>query len=270
MAQIETSRILRVSGHNEIIQSPLPKTPEQLMFKYTLLEKRLDDLWTKKIIGKKGIPKIINESVEDLFKRSIPSHISLDQVTNEYLLPLLDIHNKTYADHSRRVAKMTYNLAFDYGLKNPENAFTQKELTDLYYSALLHDIGKIVIPNSILDSQNGQRGIRDIEITRDHTHFTGYILSLIPQTRHLAYISALHHERQKGNGYYKVDPNDISPLSQFITMADYFDAITNDRIYQGSETTEEAYIKMVNQVQLFIPLVLKHLQKSESFFEKLK
>jgi HD-GYP domain-containing protein (c-di-GMP phosphodiesterase class II) len=269
MTPFESKRFLILPSPCDNLTPPQsPRTPEQLRMRYFQLEQNLDELWSMKKHPFGKIPKGINDNVKGAFQDSIPNYITLNQVAYQYLLPLFDQHNKIYADHSRRTAGIAHGLVFDYGLKNPDQAFTLKQLRDLYYAALLHDIGKIIIPNSILDSSNG-RSQKEVQIARHHVHFTRLILSLIPQTRHLASIGSFHHERADGKGYYRTHPHDIPLSVQFIILADYFDSITQNRVYHCAESGSQAHSQMLKETGLLIPAILDYIDHGKNVFEML-
>jgi HD-GYP domain-containing protein (c-di-GMP phosphodiesterase class II) len=100
--------------------------------------------------------------------------------------------------------------------------------------ALLHDIGKLGVSNSVLDKP-GKLDNHEWEAVRAHASFTETILSRIDAFSELARVAGAHHERLDGKGYPRglLGP-DISHETRIITCADIFDAITATRPYRGA------------------------------------
>ena len=142
--------------------------------------------------------------------------------------------------HSERVA----GLATAIGEKL---LMEEKELTNLRVSALLHDVGKIAIPESIIDKP-ARLSDEEMEIMRQHPERGAMIVENIPGYKKIRLAILHHHERWDGNGY----PNRISgveiPLhSRIIAIADVFDAITSDRPYRKGLAIEQALMQIESQ-----------------------
>ena len=142
--------------------------------------------------------------------------------------------------HSERVA----GLATAIGEKL---LMEDKELTDLRVSALLHDVGKIAIPESIIDKPT-RLSDNEMEVMRQHPERGAMIVENIPGYKKIRLAILHHHERWDGNGY----PNRISgveiPLhSRIIAIADVFDAITSDRPYRKGFAIEQALMQIESQ-----------------------
>jgi HD-GYP domain-containing protein (c-di-GMP phosphodiesterase class II) len=100
--------------------------------------------------------------------------------------------------------------------------------------ALLHDIGKLGVSNSILDKP-GQLDREEWAEMRRHAQYTEEILSRIDAFSELAIVAGAHHERLDGAGYPRgLKADDIALETRIITIADIFDAITADRPYRGA------------------------------------
>ena len=128
--------------------------------------------------------------------------------------------------HSERVALYTDMIAEAMGM-TPERRRWLKR------GALLHDVGKLGVSNSVLDKA-GKLDTDEWLAVQMHAGFTEKILSRIDAFAELAVVAAAHHERLDGKGYPRglVDA-DISLETRIITTADIFDAITADRPYRG-------------------------------------
>ena len=105
---------------------------------------------------------------------------------------------------------------------------------------MLHDIGKLGIPNTILDKP-GKLDDEEFARIRLHPAFTESILAGIPAFAGFATIAAAHHERLDGRGYHRGIPAGDLPLgARILAVADVFEAMTADRPYRGPMAPEEA------------------------------
>jgi len=143
------------------------------------------------------------------------------------LTEALDAKHKLTAGHSNRVTEYSLFLAAKANLG--------EDLIDvLKYSALLHDLGKIAVPDQIL-TKDGRFTPRELEVMKSHPFWTGKILSRMHLPRNLIKvpeIAASHHERIDGRGYPQGLANGAIPyLAKIIAVADVFDALSSRRDY---------------------------------------
>jgi HD-GYP domain-containing protein (c-di-GMP phosphodiesterase class II) len=139
---------------------------------------------------------------------------------------VVDSKSPFTSGHSERVAFYTDMVAETMGL-SPERRRWLKR------GALLHDVGKLGVSNSVLDKP-GKLDAEEWEAIKRHAAYTEAILSRVKAFSELARVAAAHHERLDGGGYprgLKADQIDIA--TRIITVADIFDAITADRPYRG-------------------------------------
>ena len=128
--------------------------------------------------------------------------------------------------HSERVADYTRMLAKKMGISNAQ----QK---DLYYTALLHDIGKIGIPNEILNKPT-RLTKEEFETIRNHTVYGDQILGRLMSIPSIAIAARSHHERYDGTGYPDGLKGEEIPLAaRIVAVADSYDAMTSVRTYSG-------------------------------------
>ena len=136
----------------------------------------------------------------------------------------IDAKDKSTNGHSRRVAQYTVEIGKMEGLSTDE-------LRELYYAALLHDIGKIAIPDNIL---NKPSKLTDEEygVIKSHTSRGANILNQIKNQR-LADGAHYHHERYDGKGYpEKLAGEAIPAYGRMIAVADVVDAMYSQRVYK--------------------------------------
>jgi putative nucleotidyltransferase with HDIG domain len=117
--------------------------------------------------------------------------------------------------------------------------FGAEALRDLRRAALLHDIGKLGVSNSILDKP---ARLTDLETTqvRQHPHFTQRILQRVRAFQGIVEVASSHHERLDGSGYHRgLDGSDLCPLSRALAVADICEALTADRPYRAGLPWEQ-------------------------------
>jgi len=139
----------------------------------------------------------------------------------------VDAKDPYTSNHSRNVAAYVMSLTGRLRLSDRETNW-------LHNAALLHDIGKIGIPESILNKAGGLSD-GELEVIRKHPDM-GYRI-LKPVTAFGGFIDAVryHHERFDGRGYpHGLSGERIPFLARILTIADAFDAITSDRVYRPS------------------------------------
>ena len=108
-----------------------------------------------------------------------------------------------------------------------------KALTDVYWAARLHDVGKVVVPRAVL-KREGSLKPEEFEVIRKHAQAGADIISQAsPELRGVALLVLHHHERWDGNGYPTGRREHDIPLgSRVIAVADAFEALTADRPYR--------------------------------------
>ncbi len=128
--------------------------------------------------------------------------------------------------HSIRVGSYSRKIGEALGL--PE-----EEVNNLYYAALLHDVGKIGIPDAIL-LKPGRLDTTELAVMHTHAHVGGDILADFNQVPGIVNIVRHHHERFDGKGYPdKLVGTEIPYFSRIICLADSFDAMTSARCYHS-------------------------------------
>ncbi len=110
----------------------------------------------------------------------------------------------------------------------------------LHRAALLHDLGKLRVPNSILDKP-GKLDSTEWQIMQEHSALTRTILRRIPQYRELADIAGAHHEKLDGTGYPdRLQASDLPLEARILAVADIYGALTEDRPYRPGFSREQA------------------------------
>ena len=154
------------------------------------------------------------------------------------LVKALEYYDPYTRGHSERVARLAAELAEIAGLP-------KETIKKIYWAALVHDIGKIYIPQSIL---NKPGKLTDDEYEKVKIHpVKGYeILKETEGLEEIAVIVLYHHERCDGTGYPKGLKCDEIPIeSRIIAIADAFDAMTSARAYRDPLTVDEAIVELL-------------------------
>lgn len=160
----------------------------------------------------------------------------LEKVTLNSIMVIantIDAKDKYTSGHSVRVADYSEAIAKKMGLSD-------KEISNIHYISLLHDIGKIGIPDSILNKATKLTD-EEYEIIKKHTTIGGEILRDIHMIPFVEEGALYHHERYDGTGYPKgLKGEEIPIIARILCIADSYDAITSDRIYRKKKSKEEA------------------------------
>lgn len=153
----------------------------------------------------------------------------------EALSTAIEFRSGESGEHVRRIRDITAILLRDTELGD---GMTQEEIDQIGLAAVMHDVGKIAIPDAILNKP-GRLTAEEFEIMKTHTTQGSILLSHIPQMReHAAYtyaydIALHHHERWDGRGYPEgLKGDDISIWAQIVSIADVYDALVSKRVYK--------------------------------------
>lgn len=149
------------------------------------------------------------------------------------LVDIIEQRDSYTAGHTNRVAEYATKIAKAMN-------YSEEEVNLLYRACMLHDIGKISTPDSIL-LKPGHLTRLEFDIIREHVTSSYELLRKVDIYHEIAEIVRHHHERYDGKGYPQQLAGDAIPmLSQVMSVADAFDAMTTDRIYRGRKTVTEA------------------------------
>jgi putative nucleotidyltransferase with HDIG domain len=165
-------------------------------------------------------------AIEDL-------HASDIDLICEAFADVVDAKSSFTFHHSLGVTEAAERIAGALGLSPDRRKLVRR-------AALLHDIGKLRVPNSILDKQ-GKLDATEWRIMQEHPRLTREILSRIGAFQELAAIAGAHHEKLDGSGYPDhAKARDLPIEARIITVADIFAAMTEDRPYREGMPTEKA------------------------------
>lgn len=148
----------------------------------------------------------------------------------EAFADVVDVKSSFTGRHSTGVTMVAEGLAKRLGL-------SEDEVQVIRRAALLHDLGKMSVPNSILDKP-GKLDSSEWETVRLHPYYTQRILEQVNAFQQLALIAGAHHEHLDGSGYHRgLRRQDIPLGARVLAVADRFHAMSEDRPYRsGMET----------------------------------
>ncbi|MDO5155907.1 MAG: diguanylate cyclase, partial [Eubacteriales bacterium] len=155
-----------------------------------------------------------NQEIQDMAIQTIATIANTIDAKDEYT-----------RGHSKRVAEYSVAIAKEIGM-------SAEEINNLRSIALLHDIGKIGVPDSVLNKP-GRLTADEYDLMKQHTVMGSEILKDIKMFHGIDIGARYHHERYDGNGYpEKKVGEEIPQIARIIAVADAFDAMTSNRVYR--------------------------------------
>lgn len=152
---------------------------------------------------------------------------------------IIDFRSRFTATHSSGVAAAASLLSRIFGL-------TEMETGLMEVAGNLHDIGKLAIPNAILDKP-GKLTKEEMAVMKSHTYYTYSVINTIGGLQQIAEWAAYHHERLDGSGYpFHCNADELSTGARILGVADIFTALAEDRPYRKG-MSKEAMISIIKQ-----------------------
>jgi putative nucleotidyltransferase with HDIG domain len=187
------------------------------------------------------------------------------------LAKALEARDDDTASHSLNVTKYAMLLGRELGL-------TEEEMRILGQGAMLHDLGKIGIPDEIL-KKPGNLDAVEFERIKEHPRLTSEILAPLETSNHYSSIARSHHERWDGQGYPDgLNGEDIPLLARIVAVADAWDAMTSNRVYRAGMNDQAALAILEKEkdwgqwdpylIDEFIKIIIRENESSYSIFEK--
>ena len=211
----------QVKGVLEVMhRSPLAPDPDWLGFLETLAEQ--------------AAIAIDNAQLFDGLQRSNTELLLAYDITIEGWSRALDLRDRETEGHTQRVTDLTLQLAAAVGL-------SQAELVHVRRGALLHDIGKMAVPDSIL-LKPGPLTDEEWVTMRKHPQYAYDLLAPIAFLRPALDIPYCHHEKWDGTGYPRGLKGEAIPqAARIFAVVDVWDALCSDRPYRKAWSMEKAY-----------------------------
>ena len=180
----------------------------------------------------------ITESQYTKYKTIHEHDLNMISESIETFTGFIDAKDPYTNGHSKRVAQYTRLIAEEMGIEG-------EELDKVYYVALLHDCGKIGVPDNIL-GKPGRLTDEEFEIIKSHTTRGSEILSHFKSLPDVDEGARYHHERYDGKGYPEGKKGEDIPLiGRMICVADSYDAMNSNRVYRKKLTKED----IINEIE---------------------
>ena len=216
-------------GADDFLIKPIQANDVVSTIKRCLERKRVE---REVVASRKRIEQLVS-------KRTMQLRSALRSVEASYesallaLASALDLRDGKTGGHSRRVCEYSIEIAKRMGC-------SESQLKTLSHGALLHDIGKLAIPDSIL-LKPGALTSDEWIVMRGHVETGHELVSRIPLLQEVAELVLTHHERFDGTGYpRKLRGDQIPQCARIFAVADAFDAMTSPRPYQATRSISQA------------------------------
>lgn len=250
---------------------------------------RVFDLGASDIITKPFDPNVVKSRVKNIIELGryrqrletmVAEQSARAQKSNAAVIDMLSsvIEHRSLesGQHIRRIRLFTQILLEDVSKNYQEYDLDDKKIQIIADASSMHDIGKIAIPDSILNKP-GRLTPEEFEIMKTHTTRGCEILAGLDQIQDQAYlqyaynICRYHHERWDGRGYPDgLKENNIPICAQVVAIADCYDALTTDRVYKKAIPPSQAFNMILNgECGVFSPRLLECFKNVRDPFAQL-
>lgn len=247
-----------------------------------IIQKPINPYFIKRRIGniielykaRERLTDVVHSQAQEIIKKS-EEIIELNYSFIETLSTAIEFRDCESGEHVRRMHDLTAFLLKNLKgyVKNAD--FDDDTIEEIATAAIMHDLGKITIPDAILNKP-AKLTFDEFEIMKTHTVKGCEILERIPKYNvntvfKYAYdICRHHHERWDGNGYPdKLKGEEIPIWAQVVAVADVYDALTAERVYKKAFDHETAINMILNgECGVFNPELLECVKSYEKEIEK--
>jgi putative nucleotidyltransferase with HDIG domain len=205
---------------------------------------------------------MVNQNLKMRTSDLVEQQRSLFLSTVKSLVSAIDAKDEYTRHHSTRVTEFTLKIATKMG-------FSEKEKGDLELAGLLHDVGKIAVPENILNKP-GPLTDQEFALIKEHPARGASILSPVIELKDIARVVRAHHEHYDGSGYPDGLKGRAIPLgARIMSVADAYDSITSERPYRKAASHHYAVKEIIRCSGLqFDPEVVEHfLEINNSFVQ---
>ena len=218
-------------GADDYITKPFHS--EELLMRIEAIIRRKKITLSQNALQIKEKINALQSEIEDLKKL-----IGIGDDFIDGLVNMLKLRDNETEEHARRVLELSEKMAAEVGI-------TGNALQYLRWGVVLHDIGKIAIPDSIL-KKPGPLTKDEYDTMKEHVHFAYQMLSALNLPDAVIEIPQYHHEKWDGSGYMAgLSGTDIPLSARIFTIIDVWDALTSDRPYRKAWSIEKtkAYLE---------------------------
>jgi putative nucleotidyltransferase with HDIG domain len=195
---------------------------------------------------------LVNRNLKARTSDLVDQQRSLFLSTVKSLVSAIDAKDEYTRHHSTRVTEFTLKIAAKMG-------FSDKELGDLELASLLHDVGKIAVPESVLNKP-GKLTDAEFMLIKEHPARGEAILRPVIELKEMARVVRAHHERYDGSGYPdRLKGREIPLGARIMAIADTYDSITSERPYRKAASHRYAVKEIIScSGTQFDPEVVEH------------
>ncbi len=212
--------------------------------------------WDTKNEESEDIYQVLKRAEDFMYKKKLLESPSIRNATIQTIVTTLYEKSSREEAHSKRVSKICVQIGKSMHLSD-------REISNLKTAGLLHDIGKIVLLDGVLDKPGDLTDLEWIEIKR-HPEIGYRILNNTIEMAELAEAVLGHHERWDGKGYPKgLCGESITLAARIISVADSYDAMITERPYRKALSKEEAVKEIIrNSGKQFDPIITDIFSKN--------
>lgn len=252
-------------------------------------EMRAFDLGASDIVMKPFEPHVVKRRVkntvelnlrklnqQELIRQQATKLRESNTVMVDALSSIIEYRSMETGQHIQRIRLFAQLLLQDVARCYPEFGLDEYKINMIASASSMHDIGKIAIPDSILNKP-GRLTPEEFEVMKSHTTKGCEMLARLDRMSDREYlqyaynICRYHHERWDGRGYPDGLKNDNIPIcAQVVGIADCYDALTTDRVYKKAIPSEQALNMVLNgECGAFSPKLLECLKNVRGTFARL-
>ena len=224
---------------------------------------------------KNDLEKLVSIQTEEIREQARRLKESNTQIIDT-LSTVVEFRNLESGMHVHRIKGYT-RILMNYLVKYfPEYSFTEDEIEVIVSASVMHDIGKIAIPDTIL-LKPARLTPDEFEIMKTHTTRGCEIIKTVALIQDEVYfkysyeICRHHHERYDGKGYPDGLAGEEIPIAaQVVSVADVYDALVSERVYKAAYKEEQAYEMIISgECGVFSPKILDCFKKARLEFDQL-
>lgn len=213
-----------------------------------IIQRRIDNV-VELFRSRQALDNLVSVQKDEILKQSIQiSNLNVGMLTA--LSAAIEFRNGESGEHVQRIHDITKCILKSTPLGATLDAF---EIDQIALASIMHDVGKIAIPDSILNKP-GPLTDDEFDIMKSHTIQGSMLLQKIPQMRdneafkYACDIALHHHERWDGNGYPEgLKGDEISIWAQIVSIADVYDALVSKRVYKDAFSFDKALNMIKNK-----------------------